>query len=163
MVPQSFGDPVQNQSLNGNPGFESESVVSPASQGEKYFWFDFASASVQLAFWKTTYEANKAIQINHLPFFVVVDLSAEESTDRVSRTCLLKVSQNASKRVLYCIRGVVWQQPQEISFQAHASLVYLGGLSCGSSGFSVSVLLRYLKLSPRELGGGNRQQEPLRT
>jgi len=78
--------------------------------------------------------------------FCVVEFSAEESTDHVSCICLLKVSQNPGKSVLYYIHSIVWQQPQEISFQAHMSLVYLRGLSGGSSGFSVSVL-SYLKLS----------------
>ena len=85
----------------------------------------------------------KLVKLIIMPFFVVVDLSAEESTDHVSCTCLLKVSQNAGKSVLYCIHHIVWQQPQEITFQTYTSLVYLGGLSRGSSGFSVSVLLSY--------------------
>lgn len=105
----------------------------------------------------------KLVKLIIMPFFVVVDLSAEESTDHISGTCLLKVSQNAGKSVLYCIQGIVWQQPQEFTFRAYMSLVYLRGLSHGSSGFSVFVLLSYLKLSYRELGEGNKQQETLRT
>lgn len=50
-----------------------------------------------------------------------------------------------------------------MSFQEYMSLVYLGGLSRGSSTFSASILLSYLKLSWQELGGRNTQQETLRT
>lgn len=51
----------------------------------------------------------KLLKLIIVPFFVVVDLSAEESTDHVSRTSLLKVSQNAGRSILYCIHGTVWQ------------------------------------------------------
>lgn len=64
----------------------------------------------------------KVVKLIIMPFFVVVALSAEESTDHISCPSLLKVSQNAGKRFLYCIHHIIWPQPQEIYFQAHTSL-----------------------------------------
>lgn len=49
----------------------------------------------------------KSVRLITMLFFVVVDISAEESTDRVSCTCLLKVSHNTGKcfilHILYCL------------------------------------------------------------
>lgn len=41
----------------------------------------------------------KLVKLINMPFFVAAELSAEESTDHVSRTYLLKVPQHAEKSV----------------------------------------------------------------
>lgn len=78
-------------------------------------------------------EQTKLVKLINMPFFVVADLSAEDSTDHISRTYLLKVSQNAGKSV-YTVYTYYLAAASGGHFPWRP-LVYLGGLSCGSSGF----------------------------
>lgn len=129
-------------------------MASLVSHRVKYFQFDSASTSVRLEIWKTTYKENQASQINQHAFFAAAELSADESTDHVSHTYLLKVSQNAGKSV-YTVYMVLFGN----SFRRSLSSEIFGlswRSSCGPSGFFLTCLLCYLKLSPQKPGGGNK-------
>lgn len=91
-------------------------------------------------------EQTKLVKLINMPFFVVADLSAEDSTDHISRTYLLKVSQNAGKSV-YTVYTVLFGS----SFRRSLSLEAFG-LPWRSLLWVLWIfliyLLCYLKLSP---------------
>lgn len=87
-------------------------------------------------------EQTKLVKLINMPFFVVADLLAEDSTDHISRTYLLKVSQNAGKSV-YTVYTVLFGS----SFRRSLSLEAFG-LPRRSLWIFLIYLLCYLKLSP---------------